>query len=1117
MRVIFLLCLLVISSWNKGAAQDLSSQERYNEQGQLVATLDAYGNETSYIYDALERLIEIHYPAVLDVWNHPYRPIIKYAYNADNRIIEKIDPKGEKTIVHYHVCGKPATIVYPDGSQEEFDYFPNRVLKSKVMRDGIRFSFTLDEAGRMSCLEKRSASGTLLQTLYYTYQDDLLQTVTDKTAWTIRFLYDANGQHIGSNLETAEGTRHLDRKDKGFLEDFAIHEPKEAIGQFKEGKPADSLSSDFVFTQASIALNSLGQYVKQEERIDGYGIRHVLIYDALERLETLIKYNAMGAKLSEREIRYDMQGNKVLEKHHVTMDGNVSRLFYIRWSYDACKRCLAMTEGEQDHSKTVRYHYNSLGQLDQIIKPDGTTLFYTYHDNGQLEHFEASDGSFAYHYHYDHLQRLIAIHDLCHDIIQKRHYNTLQELTEDVLAPGLKVSHHYDVTGRRTGLTLPDSSKILYHYQGSLLSAIERLKTDQTSHYRHAYLYDSKGCLQACRLLGELGTVNFQYNQQGRLVTIQSPYWSQKIEEGGFDPYGRLLATSFQDNGGIFASQFTYTDDGQLAEEEGYQYAYDSLYNRISENGQGWNVNALNQLVQTPSASYHYNGNGDLIEKRSDNGSVFYTYDALDRLVRIEYPKEEAITYIYDAFDRRIEERILRWKQQAWHEQSLARFIYDGFKEIGKVNEQGDLLELRILGQGQGAEIGSAVALELDGKVFVPLHDSLGSVRCIINAEEGKVVENYRYTAYGKESLWDERGQPLENSLVGNPWRFCSKRVDTKTQLVFFGKRFYDPLVGRWMTPDPLFFYDSPNVYAFVKNDPLNQCDLYGLFSISQIWDKISTALFTCFDYLQISAHHAKTQLKAELQLSEDFDTVEKMVKALVGPLWYFLMNPDFEATHVGFYGQKEINDQVRVTFMNGMLNTSEDVFETLEAISRSHGGVKVHYVFRPTSGWTSDVAQAAVIKTGFALAEFRSKYANLLAQMWRALIQEMGGVEGGGTIVHYAHSLGGTETDRARELLSPAEQKMIRVVTFGSSTLVRNEGFQSVVNIVSISDGVSSFVLEPCGYIRNFFDPDSNVRLYGTFRSWPCWPSDHLFNGSTYAPTLRRLGEQFVAEFIPN
>lgn len=289
----------------------------------------------------------------------------------------------------------------------------------------------------------------------------------------------------------------------------------------------------------------------------------------------------------------------------------------------------------------------------------------------------------------------------------------------------------------------------------------------------------------------------------------------------------------------------------------------------------------------------------------------------------------------------------------------------------------------------------------------------------------------------------------------------------------------------------------------------INSLTTYG----SDLIETITNVFFNCFRTLQLSAQQAKINLNAELRLPSSISQgLEKFAIALLGESNYRLFGPHFEETVVDCYGQHEINDKVRVTFINGILNTRNAMHETLEMISGSHGDVNVHYVYRPTEGWTWDISRGIMIKTAFSYG-FRSTHAYLLAQMWRSLIEEMGGVAGGGTIMHYAHSLGGAETDRARDLLTPEEQKMIRVITFGSATVIRNEGFKSVINIVSVNDGVC--LLDPIGRIRNFFDPDSNVRFYGSVINSPCFPlSDHVLNGHTYGPLLIEFGNQFLEEF---
>nr|NGX39879.1 putative deoxyribonuclease RhsC [Chlamydiota bacterium] len=56
-----------------------------------------------------------------------------------------------------------------------------------------------------------------------------------------------------------------------------------------------------------------------------------------------------------------------------------------------------------------------------------------------------------------------------------------------------------------------------------------------------------------------------------------------------------------------------------------------------------------------------------------------------------------------------------------------------------------------------------------------------------------------------------------------------SKRHDAETGLIYFGRRYYDPELGRFITADPEGYMDSANLYAFVLNNPLIQHDLYGL------------------------------------------------------------------------------------------------------------------------------------------------------------------------------------------------------------------------------------------------------------------------------------------------
>ena len=72
---------------------------------------------------------------------------------------------------------------------------------------------------------------------------------------------------------------------------------------------------------------------------------------------------------------------------------------------------------------------------------------------------------------------------------------------------------------------------------------------------------------------------------------------------------------------------------------------------------------------------------------------------------------------------------------------------------------------------------------------------------------------------------------PISDSSVGNPWRHRGKRVDKEVGLIYFGYRYYDPEIGRWISPDPMGTIDGLNLYTFARNNPLKYVDDFGFNS----------------------------------------------------------------------------------------------------------------------------------------------------------------------------------------------------------------------------------------------------------------------------------------------
>jgi RHS repeat-associated protein len=114
---------------------------------------------------------------------------------------------------------------------------------------------------------------------------------------------------------------------------------------------------------------------------------------------------------------------------------------------------------------------------------------------------------------------------------------------------------------------------------------------------------------------------------------------------------------------------------------------------------------------------------------------------------------------------------------------------------------------------GFGGNVTNSVFYHADGN---------GNVTCLIDTNN--VVQGcYSYDPYG--NLLAMSG-PLAEA---NTYRFSSKEWNGKAALYYYGYRFYDPNLQRWLNRDPFGEYGGLNLYGYVYNDPLGMLDPYGL------------------------------------------------------------------------------------------------------------------------------------------------------------------------------------------------------------------------------------------------------------------------------------------------
>ena len=123
--------------------------------------------------------------------------------------------------------------------------------------------------------------------------------------------------------------------------------------------------------------------------------------------------------------------------------------------------------------------------------------------------------------------------------------------------------------------------------------------------------------------------------------------------------------------------------------------------------------------------------------------------------------------------------------------------------------------------------------------------DALGSVTARTD-ETGGVVETYKYTTFGEPTIYDKEGLEISESQINNFFNFTGREWDGETGLYYYRARYYDAELGRFLSRDPLGILnqipqligcskdkiemgDGPNLYAYVKNNPINLVDPFGL------------------------------------------------------------------------------------------------------------------------------------------------------------------------------------------------------------------------------------------------------------------------------------------------
>ncbi len=804
----------------------------YNQVRQLVAATNADGEITTYDYCGCGSPDKIT------------------RYNGDSQLI---------TTFSYDMDGMVTNAVYPDGYDLSFAYDPEDRIQ--YITDGANNQLNILKWYQHG-LQSQPQIGKLNNFTLFSKSFDIYGRVTnsvDRNSVTVTNAYDLLGRLVARQsygdgnqlgLESfgygALGlTNYIDPLGHltAFVRDLAGRVIAETnanneVLQFAYN-PADELTAltDGKNQPTHWNYDSFGRVTN---KVDAAGYEDfVYQYDADNRL-TNRWTPAKGATV----YRYDPLGNLT----NVDYSGGTVYTPSIYFAYDPFNRLTNMVDG----IGSTAFSWTGGDQLQSEDGPwENDAVSYFYNDSRQragLSLQQPNASPWTQNYSYDTAMRLADLNSPAGDFTYG-----YSEASDHVSSLALRDDGTAAIYNSYDGLERLQSVSCLYNSQ-------------QIQTYDYLYYYYDSGS-EATQIVAQAGVdynsfanyMNYSYDKIGQLKTAQgfdgwpsdNPPNPPRLQEQFGYAYDKAWNLNQRTNNAMVETfnvnnvneLTTISRSGALtvagtATEPSANTAYPGVTNVVvngeeatiygdgtfaatnlsAANGENTytaiaqdNIGRLSTnsvTVNLPSSSsdtYDYNGN------LTSDGTRNFAYDDENQLVGVWVADVWSNSFAYDGLMRKRIEQDYSWNGSSWVETNEIHFIYDRNLVIQERNASNVPqvtytrgVDLSDSLEGAGG-IGGLLARTENPKLLIndPFATAYyfaydrGNVAEMVYTN-GVVAAQYQYDPFGNMIAMSG---PL---AAANRYRFSSKEWNDNAGLYYYGYRFYDPNLQRWINRDPL-------------------------------------------------------------------------------------------------------------------------------------------------------------------------------------------------------------------------------------------------------------------------------------------------------------------------
>ncbi|MDY6950912.1 MAG: RHS repeat-associated core domain-containing protein [Thermodesulfobacteriota bacterium] len=434
----------------KGRLTSMTAEARqatfsYNAEGFLETVTDPENHTTTYTYDPLGRVTGVSRPDSTSIgftyddngnmtvltnpstvdhgfgynkvnlnssYQTPLSGSYTYVYDKD-RLLTQTDFPSLAQIKRVYDTTRLIQIQTPEGNID-LTYLPCSKLESITNgTDTITYGYD----GRL--LTSQTLTGTLNQSLSYTYNNEFNASSFTYAGSTVRYSYDDD------DLLTAAGPFAISRNAGNGLPEavtggaLSLNRGFNGYGEIDSEDYAINSSS---LTSWALTRDNAGRITEKSETLDGVTSDYVYTYDSMGRLlavtkdSTLVEeyeYDANGARIYEMNSLRGIAGRTFdySDEDHLLTAGDTT------YQYDLDGFLTNKTNG----TNVTSYLYSSWGELLSVSLPDGTAIEYV-HDPLGRRIAKKVNGLITEKYLWQGLTRLLAVYDGSDNILMRFEY-----------------------------------------------------------------------------------------------------------------------------------------------------------------------------------------------------------------------------------------------------------------------------------------------------------------------------------------------------------------------------------------------------------------------------------------------------------------------------------------------------------------------------------------------------------------------------------------------------------------------------------------------------------------------------------------------------------------------